>query len=78
MIRSSKHRAKDKLANSNNFNIEESIPLQGSSCTRNVACVHFTFMVVTVHAVFEGLHKNFLFCSRTGVCMYKKKIGKCK
>ena len=42
------------------------------SCTHNVACVHVTFKVVTVHAICEGLHKNFLFCSRTGECMYKK------
>ena len=66
----------DKLANSNNFNIDE-LPntMHGFSC--NVACVHVTFMVVTVHAICERLHKNFLFCSRTGVCMYKR-IGKCK
>ena len=48
------------------------------SCTRNVACVHVTFMVVTVHTICKGLHKNFLFYSRTEECMYKKKIGKCK
>ena len=52
--------------------------MHGLSCTRNVACVHGTFMVVTVHAICEGLHNNFLFCSSTGVCMYKKKIGECK
>ena len=46
--------------------------------TGNIACMYVTFMVVTVHAICEGLHKNFLFCSRTGECMYKKKIGKCK
>ena len=47
--------------------------MHGFSCTHNVAGVYVTFVVVTVHAIGEVLHKNFLFCSRTGECVYKKK-----
>ena len=47
--------------------------MHGFSCTRDVVCVHVTFMVVTVHAICDVLRKNFLFYSRAGVCMYKEK-----
>ena len=63
MIKSPMHRTKertDKWANSNNFNIGIN-NVDGFLSTCNVAYMHITFMVVTVHAIYEDLHKNLLF-----------------
>ena len=77
MIRSFKHRPKkktDKLANSNNFNRGINT-IHRFLYTCNVACVHVTFIVITINTTYEDL--LYFAAEQESVCI-RKKIGKCK